>query len=127
MQSSQRDFHRVVAIDGPAASGKSSVARDLAQRLGFIYVNSGAIYRAITWHLLNRAISIEDTKRIAQTLESAVITCRLQDGESRILVNDIDPADHLRDDLVNDLACGLGAPGFRTRGGRRAGVGRRAS
>ena len=102
MQSSQQDFHHVVAIDGPAASGKSSVARDLARRLGFIYVNSGAIYRAITWHLLNRAISIDDTRRIAQALESAVITCRLQDGESRILVNDIDPADHLRDDLVNE-------------------------
>ena len=44
--------HRVIAIDGPAASGKSSVARKLARQLGFIYVNSGAIYRAITWHLL---------------------------------------------------------------------------
>ncbi|MFL6545747.1 MAG: (d)CMP kinase, partial [Candidatus Udaeobacter sp.] len=52
MHSSQRDFHWVVAIDGPAASGKSSVARELARRLGFVYANSGAIYRAITWHLL---------------------------------------------------------------------------
>ena len=102
MQSSQRDFQRVVAIDGPAASGKSSVARDLARRLGFIYVNSGAIYRAITWHLLNRDLSVDDTKLIAQALESAAITCRLLDGESRILVNDVDPADYLRDDRVNE-------------------------
>lgn len=102
MQSSQRDFHRVVAIDGPAASGKSSVARDLARRLGFVYVNSGAIYRAITWHLLEQAISIDDTKRIAQALQLAVITCRLQHGESRIMVNEVDPADYLRDDKVNE-------------------------
>ena len=47
--------HRVVAIDGPAASGKSSVARELAKRIGFDYVNSGAMYRAVTWHVLQHA------------------------------------------------------------------------
>ncbi|HEX3816805.1 MAG TPA: (d)CMP kinase, partial [Chthoniobacterales bacterium] len=44
--------HKIIAIDGPAASGKSSVARELARRLGFVYVNSGAMYRALTWHFL---------------------------------------------------------------------------
>jgi len=102
MHSSQRNFHRVIAIDGPAASGKSSVARELARRLGFIYVNSGAIYRAITWHILNKGTSIDDTKRVAQILESAAITCCLRDGESRILIDNVDPADHLRDDRVNE-------------------------
>lgn len=102
MRPSQRDFHRVIAIDGPAASGKSSVARELAQRLGFIYVNSGAVYRAITWYLLEKGINAEDSNRIAQTLESAYITCCIQDGESRILVDNIDPAGHLRDDRVNE-------------------------
>jgi cytidylate kinase len=102
MHSSQRDFHRVVAIDGPAASGKSSVARALARRLGFVYVNSGAIYRAITWHLLNKNIHTDDTQCVAQALQSAAITCRIQDSESRMLVDEIDPADHLRDDRVNE-------------------------
>lgn len=102
MHASQRDFHRVIAIDGPAASGKSSVARELARRLGFIYVNSGAVYRAITWHLLGKGINAEDSNRIAQTLESAEITCRIQDSESRILVDNVDPAEHLRDDRVNE-------------------------
>jgi cytidylate kinase len=102
MHTSQRDFHRVIAIDGPAASGKSSVARELARRLGFIYVNSGAVYRAITWHLLRKGINAEDSNRIAQTLESAEITCRIQDSESRILVDNADPAEHLRDDRVNE-------------------------
>ena len=103
MHCSQRDFHRVVAIDGPAASGKSSVARALARRLDFVYVNSGAIYRAITWHLLNKDIHTDDTQRVAQTLQSAAITCRIQDSESRMLVDEIDPADHLRDDRVNEI------------------------
>ncbi len=102
LRSSQREFHRVVAIDGPAASGKSSVARELAGRLGFIYVNSGAIYRAITWYLLEKDINAEDTDRIAQAFESAAITCCIQASESRILVDNVDPAAHLRDDRVNE-------------------------
>jgi cytidylate kinase len=102
MRPVQRDFHRVVAIDGPAASGKSSVARELARRLGFIYVNSGAVYRAITWYLLKKGINAEDSNRIAQALESATITDCIQDSESRILVDNVDPTDHLRDDRVNE-------------------------
>jgi len=99
---SQRDFHRVVAIDGPAASGKSTVARELARRLGFIYVNSGAVYRAITWYLLEKGINAEDSNRIAQALELAAITCCIQDSDSRLLVDKVDPTDHLRDDRVNE-------------------------
>jgi cytidylate kinase len=102
LRTSQRDFHRVVAIDGPAASGKSSVARELARRLGFIYVNSGAVYRAITWYLLEKGIGAEDSNRIAQALASAAITDRIEDSESRILVDNVDPAEHLRDDRVNE-------------------------
>ena len=102
LRTSQRDFHRIVAIDGPAASGKSSVARELARRLGFIYVNSGAVYRAITWHLLEKGINAEDSNRIAQALESAAITGCIKDSESRILVDNVDPAEHLRDDRVNE-------------------------
>jgi cytidylate kinase len=94
--------HRVIAIDGPAASGKSSVARELARRLGFAYVNSGAIYRAITWHILQKRINPEDSERITEALQSAAITRRLQDNESRILIDNVDPADHLRDDYVNE-------------------------
>lgn len=99
---SQAEFYRVIAIDGPAASGKSSVARELARRLGFIYVNSGAVYRAITWYLLEKGINPEDSNRIAHALESAAIACCVQDSESRILLDNADPADHLRDDRVNE-------------------------
>src|SRR6201988_2441003 len=102
LRTSQREFHRLIAIDGPAASGKSSVARELARRLGFIYVNSGAVYRAITWHLLEKGINAEDSSRIVQVLELANIACCIQDSESRILVDNVDPADQLRNDRVNE-------------------------
>jgi cytidylate kinase len=95
-------FQRVVAIDGPAASGKSSVARELARRLGFVYVNSGAIYRAITWHILQKEIDPQDTDGITRVLRSADITSRLQGDELRILIDDVDPGEHLRDDCVNE-------------------------
>ena len=98
---SQRRSDRVIAIDGPAASGKSSVARELARRLGFIYVNSGGFYRAITWYLLQKNIGLEESDCIA-ALDAATLTCTVQDEESRILVDNVDPADHLRDDRVNE-------------------------
>ena len=99
---SYASHHCVIAIDGPAASGKSSVARQLARQLGFIYVNSGAIYRAITWHILQNKIGPEESERITQALDSAELRCIVGDGEARIAVNDIDPAQHLRDDDVNE-------------------------
>ena len=102
MHSSRRDFLRVIAIDGPAASGKSSVARELARRLRFVYVNSGAIYRAITWHILEKGIHAEDLDGVAQAFESAAVTSCLSDGESRVLIDNVDPTDHLRDDRVNE-------------------------
>jgi len=99
---SDRRSGRVIAIDGPAASGKSSVARELARRLDFIYVNSGGFYRAITWYLLGKNIRPEENDRIAAALDAAALTCSVTDNESRILVNDMDPANHLRDDRVNE-------------------------
>jgi CMP/dCMP kinase len=106
--SGMRDqFHRVIAIDGPAASGKSSVARELARQLEFVYLNSGAIYRAITWHILQRKIHLEENERIAGALQAADITCCLQDNESRILIDDVDPGEHLRDDCVNENVAGV--------------------
>ena len=98
----QRRSNRVVAIDGPAASGKSSVARELSRRLGFVYVNSGAFYRAITWYLLRKNIKLEAAGLFSVALDSAALTCRVQGYESHILVDDLDPTNHLRDDRVNE-------------------------
>jgi cytidylate kinase len=98
----QQEFHWVIAIDGPAASGKSSVAQELSRQLGFVYVNSGAIYRAITWHILQKRIDPEDNERVTEALKSAPITGTLQNNELRVVIDDVDPADHLRDDCVNE-------------------------
>jgi cytidylate kinase len=102
MHSVPQSTHHVVAIDGPAASGKSSVAQRLARRLGFAYVNSGAIYRALTWHILQKGIDTREADRVIQAVESARIACHLQNNESRILIDNVDPTDYLRNDCVNE-------------------------
>ena len=94
-------YHRVIAIDGPAASGKSSVAHQLAQRLGFVYVNSGAMYRAVTWHVLERGVDPGDWAAVAQLIERTNILCDLENKESRILIEGADVSQHLRDVRVN--------------------------
>lgn len=94
--------HRVIAIDGPAASGKSSVAHELAKKLGFVYVNSGAMYRAVTWHVLDRGVDPSASAAVARLIESSQLECDLAQNESRILIDGTDPARHLRDVRVND-------------------------
>jgi cytidylate kinase len=91
----------VVAIDGPAASGESSVAYELARKLGFVYVNSGAMYRAITWHVLDRGIDPSDTDGVARLIENTQIDCDLTNNESRVFVEGVDVENHLRDVRVN--------------------------
>jgi cytidylate kinase len=102
LSGSRTGRHRVVAIDGPAASGKSSVARELARCLGFVYVNSGAMYRAATWYVLQQGVDPADSNRVVDLIESVPITCELKNNESRVLLHDVDPVDRLRDDRVND-------------------------
>lgn len=96
------EFHRVIAIDGPAASGKSSVARELARRLGFVYVNSGAMYRAVTWHVLENGIDPNDSERIIALAQTAPLRCELVKHRSRIFLGEIDPGPYLREDRVNN-------------------------
>ena len=100
--SARDSAHRVVAIDGPAASGKSSVARALAIQIGFAYVNSGAMYRAVTWHVLNHNVGPGDAAAIVHLLESTRIDCTLNGNGSHILIDGVDPSAHLSDERVNE-------------------------
>ena len=91
----------VIAIDGPAASGKSSVARSLARRLGYAYINTGAMYRAVTWLAVSRDVPANDAVRVQQLLHFTNIECGLTDGVSTILLDGVDPTPHLVDETVN--------------------------
>jgi cytidylate kinase len=92
----------VIAIDGPAASGKSSVARRLAARLGCDYINSGSIYRAMTWELLRCGVSPNDPAAIAAAVGRTEVECRLSGtGESCVFVGGQIVGNQLRDEIVN--------------------------
>jgi cytidylate kinase len=95
------DRYRVIAIDGPAASGKSSVARELARRLGFVYVNSGAMYRAVTWTVLNQGVDPSDKSAIARLIGDVGLAGKFVEGEFHPLINDVDLRAHLHEDRVN--------------------------
>jgi cytidylate kinase len=91
----------VIAIDGPAASGKSSVARQLARRLGFLYVNTGAMYRAITWLAVTRGLPPDDPIRVQQLLHFTQLETVIENSEATLHLDGIDPSRYLVEDAVN--------------------------
>ena len=94
--------HRAVAIDGPAASGKSTVAKRLAKSLGMVMVNSGAMYRAVTWQVLQDGVDPSDSDAVIAALEEMEIVCGVDDGFSDIRINGRLLAEELRSEEVNN-------------------------
>jgi cytidylate kinase len=78
---------QVIAIDGPAASGKSSVAKRIARDLGWLHVNTGNHYRTITWAVLDAGIDVRDTVAVAACAQSLPLTFAVEDGHVIIQVN----------------------------------------
>lgn len=80
-----------IAIDGPAASGKSTVGARLAHRLGYLYFDTGVMYRAVTWAALDRGVAIDDEEaitRLAEELEIRVLRPTLDDGRQYTVLAD---------------------------------------
>ena len=90
-----------IAIDGPAASGKSTLAKKLAKRLGLLMVNSGAMYRAVTWKVLRENLDPADSTAVVALLSKLEFTTGAENGLSTILVDGIDPGEELRSEAVN--------------------------
>ncbi|MBK1882462.1 (d)CMP kinase [Luteolibacter pohnpeiensis] len=108
-QPESRSGNYVVAIDGPAASGKSTLARKLASRLGLLMVNSGAIYRAITWEIVRENINPEDSDAVISALEKIDIETGRNGGVSTIRINGVQPGDELRSEVVNSNVSAVSA------------------
>lgn len=89
-----------IAIDGPAGAGKSTIAK----RKGFIYVDTGAMYRGLAIHFLNKGISPEDTEGIKQACEDAEITIGYEDGQQQIYLNGENVTGRLREETVGNMA-----------------------
>jgi CMP/dCMP kinase len=99
----------VVAIDGPAGAGKSTIARALAARLGFLYIDSGAMYRAVGLWALRAGVSLDDTARLEQLALASHI--ELEPGGSRVRLNGEDITGAIRTPEVSQAASRVSAFG----------------
>lgn len=76
-----------IAIDGPAGAGKSTIARRVAKELSFIYVDTGAMYRAMALYLLHKNVDRTNTEQIGEVCQNAEISIEYQNGEQIVLLN----------------------------------------
>lgn len=98
-----------IAIDGPAASGKSTVARIVAEKLGYTFINTGAMYRAMTWYVLSREISPADTQAVIALLPEAPLEFGKKGAVSIVLYNGRELTDELTGTEVNSNVSAIAA------------------
>ena len=93
-----------IAIDGPAGAGKSTIAKRLAKELGFIYVDTGAMYRAMALYFLKHQMDASDEEEISRASEAVDISIRYQDGEQQVLLNGENVNGKIRSEEVGNMA-----------------------
>ncbi len=93
-----------IAIDGPAGAGKSTIAKKVAKNRGYIYVDTGAMYRAMALHMIRENIAASDTAAIEKACEHADISISYMDGEQVVLLNGENVNAYLRTEEVGNMA-----------------------
>ena len=91
----------VIAIDGPSGAGKSSVSRIVGERLGYLHVDSGALYRIITWQCLANGVDTDSPEAIGAFAEKVEIECRPETGHIANYVGGEAPGDRIRTPEIN--------------------------
>ena len=105
-----------IAIDGPAASGKSTLAREIAKRLGLVMVNSGAMYRAVTWKALQENIDPTNAVAVVAMMDRIDIRCGEMGMTSTCTIDGVDPTEELRAEAINSNVSAISAiPEVRNR------------
>ncbi len=92
----------IIAIDGPAGSGKSTTARLVAEKLGFTYLDTGALYRAVTWLALHKGIDLSDEDTIAEAARKAHFHIESERDKTRVLVDGRDISDAIRTQEISN-------------------------
>ena len=93
-----------IAIDGPAGAGKSTIAKMVAKDLGFVYVDTGAMYRAMALYMLNNGVSADDAEKISATCQSADITIKYENNEQVVYLNGENVNGKIRTEEVGNMA-----------------------
>ena len=92
---------RVIAIDGPSGAGKSSVSKRVGKELGFLHVDSGALYRIMTWQCLVRGVDTSDPAAVAACAAEVEVECRSENGAIAYYVGGEPPGDRIRTPEIN--------------------------
>lgn len=100
-----------IAIDGPAGAGKSTIAKLAAKRLGYVYVDTGAMYRAIALYVINNNVEYEDETSLKEALQNINIEIKYVDGVQRVLLNGEDVSEKIRQEAVGNMASKVAAKG----------------
>ena len=100
---------KIIAIDGPSGAGKSTVSRETARRLGFLHVDSGALYRIITWQCLANGVDASDPAAVAAFAAEVKIECAPKDGRVAYFVDGEEPGDRIRTPDINAHASPVAA------------------
>ncbi len=99
-----------IAIDGPAGAGKSTIARTVSKRLGFIYVDTGALYRTVALAALRRKTDIESPRQVEELLKSVKVEISFdENGEQAVLLNGENVGEHIRTPRVSMAASAVSA------------------
>ena len=98
-----------VAIDGPSGAGKSTIARALAGELGYLYIDTGALYRTVGYAVLQNGIDPKDAKAVEELLPQIRVTMGYVDGEQRVFLNDQDVSAYIRTPEVSMAASATSA------------------
>lgn len=93
-----------IAIDGPAGAGKSTIAKKLAADLGYVYVDTGAMYRAMAYYFLQNGIDAKDEKAIADACPKVDVTIQYVDGEQQVILNGENVNGVIRKEEVGNMA-----------------------
>ena len=96
--------HYSIAIDGPAGAGKSTIAKNIAKKLGFIYVDTGAMYRAMALYFLRNNIVSNDTEKIEDACSKVNVTIEYKDNEQIVILNGENVNGYIRTEEVGNMA-----------------------
>ncbi len=100
---------KAVAIDGPSGAGKSTIARAIAKELGYIYVDTGALYRAIGLYALTCGADTRDAEQVVPLLKRIEVALRFVKGEQRVILNGEDVSQRIRENAVSMAASNVSA------------------
>ncbi|MCF6156395.1 MAG: (d)CMP kinase [Candidatus Brocadia sp.] len=106
----------IIAIDGPAGSGKSTVAKMLAKRLGFRYLDTGAMYRALTWKAMQKNVNLNDENALCQLMDKTSIEFHKKDESLHVFVDSVNVTEEIRlPSVTNNVHYISNTPGIRRR------------